>query len=296
MRRRAYCFSLGFFCVGVGVFLCAVRLRPTQDKYGVPCLSHTAQVYVPAAKSTQGVTAPLQDGGAFWIDIHEVSNSDFERFVAATGYETTAEVIGFSAVFQLAGPDGGTEKRAGWARVDGANWRWPDGPQGPEASAALPVVHVTFADASAYAEWAGGRIPTEAEWQRAALSDEFESEQVALPDTASLGNTWQGLFPLFNTVEDGYPGVAPVGCFPANALGIYDILGNVWEWSIKSEDGAPVIKGGSYLCSSSFCRGYDPKRRQYPDAGLPASHIGFRLAYSDKPRRKQGDPKNASTP
>lgn len=233
---------------------------------------------------------------AFDIDATEVTNAQFAAFVQATGYVTVAERVGAdgsplgAAVFDRAG---------GQWRIDpNANWRAPMG-EGSTSENNAPVVAVAYEDAAAYAAWLGRRLPTELEWERAArgnspVSADMEAER---RDDAGrwLANSWQGSFPALDTAEDGYRGLAPVGCFAANHAGLYDMVGNAWEWTSdwyspvvapadlqqsRAADperlGKRVIKGGSHLCSSDFCARYRTGSRQPADTGLGTSHIGFR--------------------
>jgi formylglycine-generating enzyme required for sulfatase activity len=224
------------------------------------------------------------DVAGFRIQIHEVTNDQFAGFVEATGYITDAERIrpgGGSAVFWM--PDA---KRSGWGQwelVEGANWKSPKGPDSDIAGdGTLPVVHVSLNDARAYAAWAGGRLPSELEWEYAArlgLSDSSEQTSGAFgPRGEFRANTWQGIFPISNTAEDGFEGLAPVGCFPPDRLGLYDMIGNAWEWTETRYDAANyTIKGGSYLCAPNFCRRYRPGARQPQEPDFSTSHIGFRI-------------------
>ncbi len=255
--------------------------------------------------------------GPFEMTSTEITNAQFTAFTEATGYLTRAErgwqaheplgpgvaLPPGSAVFTL--PDGGTQRELDWWRmVEGANWREPQGP-GSKAVADHPVVHVTREDAEAYAEWAGGRLPSEAEWEFAARASKAGSdsswsnaEYAAQPSRA---NTWQGVFPVRNTNEDTFEGIAPVGSFPANSFGLFDMIGNVWEWTATpyapsrsdrdaeiagetgfdpGQPGARVgtIKGGSYLCADNYCARFRPAARQAQDLAFGTSHIGFRIA------------------
>lgn len=215
---------------------------------------------------------------AFWLGRHEVSNRQFARFAAATGYVTTAEQKGAdqhtrgSFVFRQLQR---LRLDSTWWRLEpSANWRQPQGTGSDWAAIPdHPVVHVTLADALAYAHWAGGTLPTEAQWEYAARISRVGASKRA-------ANTWQGDFPLHDSAADGHAGTAPVGSYAAGALGLYDILGNVWELT-RNVDAAgrhAAIKGGSFLCNARYCNSARPGARQWQDIQASASHIGFRLA------------------
>ncbi len=217
---------------------------------------------------------------------HEVTNAQFRQFVDATDYVTDAErsVIegrqgAGSAVFGIIGTDG----QQGWQLVAGAGWRTPEGPGSDIAGRDKhPVVHVSLNDARAYAEWAGGRLPDETQLEYAA--------SLALPDPGNAisaaydeggrprANTWQGVFPLVDTGQDGFSGTAPVGCFGASRNGTYDLIGNVWEWTdTPYAPGQHTLKGGSFLCAENYCRRYRPSARQSQDDDFSTNHTGFRI-------------------
>lgn len=224
---------------------------------------------------------------AFEVQAHEVTNRQFAAFVAATGYVTDAEKSmsrtdggAGSAMFQLgAGLEAGR-----WTLVPGATWKSPKGP-GSNLTGLdhYPVVHVSERDAEAYARWAGGRLPNEVEWEYAAqsgLADPANTRSGAYDNQKKpIANTWQGVFPFQDEGRDGFRAVAPVGCFPASKLGLYDMIGNVWEWTDTAFEGGPAatIKGGSWLCSDNFCGRYRPQARQPQDRDFSSNHIGFRL-------------------
>lgn len=220
---------------------------------------------------------------AFQLQAHEVTNGQFAAFVAATGYVTDAER---SAATGAAG--GGSAVFAadahGWAVVRGATWRAPEGTASSTRGEAYPVVHVSHRDAAAYAAWAGARLPSEVEWEYAAslqLPDPAVQTSGAYDANAMpVANTWQGMFPLKDTGEDGFRGVAPVGCYPAGATGVYDMMGNVWEWTDTpfGEASQFTIKGGSFLCAKNFCGRFRPAARQSQDGDFSTNHIGFRIA------------------
>ncbi|MEQ8860936.1 MAG: SUMF1/EgtB/PvdO family nonheme iron enzyme [Pseudomonadales bacterium] len=226
----------------------------------------------------------------FSLLAHEVTNAEFAAFVAATGYVTDAErgaasgaAEAGSAVF--ASPGEQARSANPWRLVAGATWRAPDGPGSDlDGRGRHPVVHVSLADARAYAAWAGGRLPTEVEWEYAAargLPDAADARSGAYDRAgAPLANTWQGFFPFVDSATDGFAGAAPVGCFPANGFGAYDLIGNVWEWTDTAYDAdgrTHAIKGGSFLCADNFCRRYRPAARQPQETDFSASHIGFRI-------------------
>jgi sulfatase modifying factor 1 len=255
----------------------------------------------------------------FWIDRHEVTNAQFRQFVDATGHVTLAErgldpkahpgtpkelLVAGSVVF-IAPMDGKRGKLTQWWQyLAGANWRQPTGPGSSIAGKDNhPVVHIAYEDALAYARWRGHSLPTEAQWEFAARGgrdgeDDWSSAFDA--DGKPIANTWQGAFPFLNTKDDGYGGTAPVGCFKPNAYGLYDMVGNVWEWTsdwyqpghsrepefdpvgpaasrvAAGEAATRVIKGGSYLCSPNYCSRYRPASRQPQEVDLSAAHLGFR--------------------
>lgn len=290
------------------------------DAYsGVPgeTTDHAGMVRLQGGRFVMGSDAHYAEESAahevvvdgFWIDRHDVTNAQFARFVAATGYRTDAERAQdgqppASAVFVMP-----TARQAGaWRLVPGANWRQPRGPGSSiEGLDNHPVVQVSYHDAQAYARWLGRELPTEAQWEYAARGGLAEKPYVwgerFSPQGKAMANTWQGPFPLVNTGDDGYAGTSPVGCFAANGYGLYDMAGNVWQWTAtgyavghakrvefnptgpeasgalnpaRSAQAAKVIKGGSHLCAPDFCMRYRPAARQPAEAGLGTTHIGFR--------------------
>lgn len=280
---------------------------------GLPGGGHGGEVYVATAKVTLGSDAGYLDEktratrqvGAFWIDATEVTNAQFAAFVAATGYVTDAERQGGGAVFRAPAAGGEATEGSWWQFVQGASWRHPEGSgSGIDGAPNAPVVQVTRADALAYARWAGRSLPSEAEWEAAAKAGREDAELDRAPVDGQgrpAANFWQGPFPVQDTQEDGYGGRAPVGCFAPNGYGLYDTIGNVWEWTRDDyrgahqphghgdaaaartgTDGAPapsaVIKGGSFLCAATYCVRYRASARHPHEADLPAAHVGFRTA------------------
>lgn len=216
----------------------------------------------------------------FGIQAHEVTNDQFAVFVAATGYVSDAER---GVIEDRPGAGSAVFKGARWHLMREANWRAPEGAgTSIEGKGSWPVVHVSLADAMAYAAWAGGRLPSEEEWEHAArlgLPDpERDTSGAFEEDGMPRANTWQGIFPVANTGDDGFSGAAPVGCFPADTLGLSDMIGNVWEWTdTPFAPGNNTIKGGSYLCADNFCRRYRPAARHPQELDFSSNHIGFRI-------------------
>jgi len=222
----------------------------------------------------------------FRLQAHEVTNSQFRAFVAETGYVTEAERGGGSARFQET--ETPADLLSWWSLDAGATWRTPGGAGSDLTGRALyPVVHITLNDARAYADWAGGRIPTEVEWEYAAslgLFDPMEPQSgIRAPDGSPRANIWTGLFPVINSGSDGFAGLAPVGCYEPGLTGAYDMIGNVWEWTDSSfAPSVPrfTIKGGSYLCSQNYCRRYRVAARESLERDFSTAHVGFRIVQS----------------
>ncbi|NNF44544.1 MAG: formylglycine-generating enzyme family protein [Phycisphaerales bacterium] len=325
----------------------STALQPTRN-------ASSGMIWVPGGTFTMGWDGPEArpderpahrvrvDG--FWIDQTEVTNTQFRVFVEATGYVTTAErPVDWEAMLEQLPP--GTPKpppellapgsvvftppdhpvdlrdfSEWWTWTNGASWRHPEGPGSSiEGREDHPVVHVSWDDAVAYAAWAGKRLPTEAEWEHAARYGRDGERFVWGPDLkpggVHMANIWQGSFPQNDTGEDGYTRTAPVRSFPPNALKLFDMAGNVWEWTNDRfrpdtytrrlralGPGEPVVnptgpattadprnphasdsrvqKGGSFLCHVSYCESYRPSAKMAtpPDTGM--SHLGFRCVRS----------------
>jgi sulfatase modifying factor 1 len=267
----------------------------------------------------------------FWIDPHPVTNAEFRRFVEATGYETFAEIppkaedypgalpemlYAGSMVFVKPKKRVSTAECTWWSFHEGADWRHPYGPESTtEGLEDHPVVHVAWRDVEAYANWAGKQIPTEAEWEFAARggldgADYAWGNDLYL-EGRHMANTWQGEFPWKNLRSDGYERTSPVQAFPTNGYGLYDMIGNVWEWTTDwyqawhpgdrpkaccvphnprgaAEDSSydeampeqriprKVLKGGSHLCAPNYCRRYRPAARYPHPVDTSTCHVGFR--------------------
>lgn len=235
---------------------------------------------------------------SFLMDQTEITNKEFQAFIMETKYVTTAEkafnlkfqkgdvlidslVEAGSLVFKPTnGPVPLDDFSQWWEWVPGAYWAAPDGP-GSSIDNRMnhPVVHISYEDALAYANWLGKRLPTENEWQYAAKGGEkndFPWGNESAETAHDKANFWQGLFPYENNLKDGFLGSAPVKTFEPNAYGLYDMGGNVWEWCISNTK-APVVKGGSFLCNDSYCSGYLISSRMPNDRESSLNHTGFRL-------------------
>jgi formylglycine-generating enzyme len=302
------------------VSLSPTRQPPRKQMVWVPdgsCLMGSEDFY-PEERPVRSIAV-----AGFWMDEHPVTNAEFRHFVKATGYVTVAErplnpadypgtdprmLVPGSLVFRNPGRRVSLDNaRRWWVYVPGACWRHPEGLGSTlDGRDRHPVVHVAYEDTDAYARWAGKALPTEAEWERAARGGLEGAVYVWGNDFAPRGrmmaNTWQGEFPWQNLRSDGYEATSPVGAFPPNGYGLYDMAGNVWEWTRDPFVGpttaaspccAPqptepqppeadahiprkTIKGGSYLCAPNYCLRYRPAARQGESVDTSTSHLGFR--------------------
>lgn len=298
----------------VDISLRSSRGSAPQTSRGTHAIDQAA---IPAGSFTMGDASgdrnpadgevPLHgvDLDAFQIDATTVTNDAFQRFVRETGYVTEAETFGFSAVFHLAvqaadadimGPVAGTPW---WYGVRGACWTHPGGSRSTlEGRGDHPVVHVSWNDAQAYCAWAGRRLPTEAEWEYAARGGldgkRFPWGDDAVNADGWRANIWQGTFPSSNTLEDGFLTTAPVKTFLPNGYGLWQSVGNVWEWcddwfsaraytsaTVRNPTGpssgaAKVLRGGSYLCHDSYCNRYRNSARSQNTPDSSMGNAGFR--------------------
>jgi formylglycine-generating enzyme len=271
----------------------------------------------------------------FWISETEITNEQFKKFIDATGYQTVAErkptwadlksslppgtpeppdsilVPGSLVFYRPAAPVMLNDYSQWWIYVEGANWKHPEGAESDlEGRWNHPVTHIAYEDAIVYCKWEGSRLPTEAEWEFASRGgkerEEFSWGSEFSPNGKLMANTYQGSFPIVDTKDDGFESTAPVKTFPPNDFGLYDMIGNVWEWTsdyydihyFKSLEGSEVAdnptgskrsfdpnepyaekrvtKGGSYLCAANYCSNYRPSARQGTTVDSGSTNLGFR--------------------
>lgn len=296
---------------GGDVSVTEVDIRPAQIAPQIETAT------IPGGAALVGTKAPaIRDDGehpprqvkvdGFKIGVTTITNAQFAEFVDATGYRTEAERFGWSFVFHTDVPEAvgdtlGIQGLEWWRKVEGADWRTPNGPDTEDAAPPdHPVTQVSWTDAMAYAKWARGRLPTEAEWEHAArggLGDVAYPWGMEAPNDEDTFpcNIWQGRFPHVDTAADGWHGTAPARSYAPNGYGLYNVVGNVWEWTcepfrIKSlkkhvkqrlagMKGYKLSKGGSFLCHRSYCFRYRIAARtgNSPDSAAP--HHGFRVVW-----------------
>ncbi len=321
-------FLLGGLVVGLLAVFVIISLPESPfdplslaDDSPVPMIDLPGGTFLMGSESGAADERPVHEVtlSPFRMDVTEITNAQFAAFVKATGYVTLAEqtpdakmypgvptsrLVPGSAVFRLTSVEANQEWSDGpppwWVYQAGANWKQPSGPgSNLKGQGNLPVVHIAWDDASAYATWAKKRLPTEAEWEYAArgglVQQEFcwGSERQGL-NKKYRANTFQGTFPVQDLGTDGFTGIAPVKSFAPNGYGLYDMSGNAWEWcadwydvgtyrnSAKDNPHGPdagterVRRGGSYLCADNYCRRYLPSPRDKNPPDSSACHTGFR--------------------
>jgi formylglycine-generating enzyme required for sulfatase activity len=314
--------------------------KPTQRSVSVDDENHPDMALIPGGTFRMGsdkhypeeAPAHRVSVDAFWIDKTPVTNRQFKEFVRATGHVTNAEIVPdpkdypgalphmlYAGSLVFSPPTHPVDLRnwgQWWTFLAGANWRRPYGPKSNiNVLDNYPLVHVAYADALAYAHWVGKDLPTEAEWEFAARGGLEEAEfawgDELTPGGKHLANTWQGEFPHQNLCSDGFARTSPVNAFPPNGYGLFDMIGNVWEWTSDFYSAAheadaakacciarnprgpreqdsydqcqpqikiprKVLKGGSHLCAPNYCRRYRPAARHAEPVDTSTSHVGFR--------------------
>lgn len=335
MQKKFFLFPFAFLLVCILFFLLLLAIAPpafaaNYCPEGMVFISGgTFRMGDDSLKFPEERSAPNVSVSSFCIDQHEITNAEFAKFVKATDYKTVAEIplskeefpdlpdeqrLAGSLVFQPPKEDAQQVAfLSWWSWTVGANWQHPFGENSSiKGKDNYPVVHIAYKDAEAYAKWINKSIPTEAQWEYAARGG-LDGATYAWGDQYSekKANTWQGIFPFFNTKADGYKGLAHVGSFPPNGYGLYDITGNVWEWTSDffefghdrmahqhnpiasdrhksfdpkkpDESVLHVIKGGSYLCAPNYCSRYRPAARESESPDTGTTHIGFRLVKNIK--------------
>lgn len=324
--------------------------RKAKRAGGLTSKPKTEMVFVPGGEFTMGSDRHYAEEkpahrvrvDGFWIDATPVTNAEFRRFVRETGYVTFAEIApdpkdypgalphmlraGSLVFVKSKGPVDLKNWSNWWTFGFGADWRHPYGPGSSiKGLDDHPVVHISYRDAEAYAKWAGKELPTEAEWEFAARGGlegaEYAWGSELAPGGKYMANTWQGEFPWQNLLSDGYETTSPVGTYPPNGYGLYDMIGNTWEWTTdwysqkhsadpakpccipQNPRGGPeaqsydpcqsnikiprkVIKGGSFLCAPSYCRRYRPAARHAEPIDTSTCHLGFRCIKRERTAAK----------
>ncbi|TCL08312.1 formylglycine-generating enzyme required for sulfatase activity [Shimia isoporae] len=284
----------------------AAHLRNCRPCPGGVALVGTSDPQIPSDCEGPLIQKRVRD---LWVEAGTITVAQFRRFVMATGYRTIAEQLGWSFVFfdHLPNRGEGTLGVDGlewWRKIERATWHDPTGPQGAPASDEMPVTHVAWDDARAFATWAGGRLPKEAEWEHAArggLGDvryPWGDDEPSDTNAKHL-NIWQGEFPVHDTGGDGFTGPAPALAYQPNGYGLYQMVGNVWEWSAEpfrvrgasrearqinaAARGQKLLKGGSFLCHRSYCYRYRIAARTGNTPDSTSAHTGFRVVYDHAP-------------
>lgn len=354
LSKTSFTLPSSFLACLLGIFLsCTPSVKQDVQEAGTPKIwaYKDGMVWIEGGEFAMGTDedeaypaekpAVKRQVKGFWMDATEVTNKQYKDFVDATGYVTLAEKTPLWEDIKKQLPPG-TEKpkdlvlapgalvftppsqpvpthdiSAWWVWVEGANWKNPEGPGSTlEGKWDHPVVHIAYEDAAAYAEWAGKRLPTEAEWEYAArggkIGQRYAWGDELNPNGQFMANTFQGTFPHGNQGKDGFLGTAPVKSFPPNDFGLYDMIGNVWEITDDWYDAlrfqriagsAPpldsgmnqcynpdnpyaqerVIKGGSFLCADNYCVNYRPSARQGQAYDSGSSNVGFRCVKDGQP-------------
>jgi sulfatase modifying factor 1 len=335
--------ALGVLALATTVFAVLHHvMSDTPGQPAAPAASHEGMKWIPPGEFAMGTNDPNSEANerparkvkvsGFWMDEHDVTNAEFRRFVQATGYITTAERPVNWEELKTQMPPGSPKPpderlRPGslvytptdhnvplgdlslwWSWTAGANWKRPQGPRSTiDGRDDYPVVQVSWDDAVAYAKWVGKCLPTEAQWEHAARGG-FDGKRFVwgdefMPAGRFMANTFTGNFPVTDTKEDGYAGTSPWKSFPPNGYGLYDMAGNVWQWTMdvyrESSADAPscpacipsgpayaseirrVTKGGSFLCSEVYCESYRPSARRGTPRDTGSEHVGFRCVASN---------------
>ena len=309
-RSVSYMFALaitGFSCqdkvdesFAYSPAIMVFKAEPVQKPattYSPPANISDGMVYIPGGYTQIGSDEGLdQEKPTFWalvkpflMDQHEVTVGEFRAFVQATGFKSQAENFGDAGVLN--------DETREWDLVPGATWQYPHGPKAPKAADNEPVTQVSWNDASAYAKWAGKRLPKEIEWEHAARNGKNDRNLYPFGNELTvhgkaLANTWNGTFPKFDAVTDGFHQASPVGTFGKSPLGLVDLSGNVWEWcedwkmsyqdllnqtTLKTgPESERVQRGGSYLCEPGWCHGYRVSGRSGSTPETSLMHVGFR--------------------
>ena len=267
--KFAFYFSFAFVCILIHAC--------SSSSMHEDCIPPKGMVLIPEGKNKNG-----EFMNAFFMDKSPVTVAEFDAFVKETGFKTEAHKFGNAGVFDTVSHE--------WSLIDGANYLYPLGPDKNRAQADHPVTQVSYYDALAYCKWANKRLPTAMEWQYAAMnangdySKKYPWGDSLVQDGKYKANVWQGDFPAFNTVDDGYAFTSPVGAFGETPLGLTDIGGNVWEWidqwkdlkDTTSQSAEKMQMSGSFLCDYKVCHGYQIGNTSHSTPETSLCHLGFR--------------------